>query len=182
MIYFIQEAGNEKAPIKIGYCSGDPISRLQALQTGYPAKLAIICVLPGPQSDEGREHEKWKHLRVHGEWFRADPDLLEYIRSEASEKDPTKRHRTEATALAQAKGEYAEYALRPTGLRKQCPRCWKLGWVFLVEAAPSSAQTALIVWDGDGTWGHIDICDQEAIFRPTFGCGSDAERDPEDEC
>lgn len=79
MIYFIQEAGNVQAPIKIGFTSGKPADRLASLQTGYPKRLAIMACREGGPPEEGEEHAKWSTLRLHGEWFKSDPALIEYI-------------------------------------------------------------------------------------------------------
>lgn len=81
MIYFIQEAGNTGAPIKIGYTSKHPEMRARELQTGYPHKLFVVAVREGSEQDESQEHGRWDHLRLHGEWFTASPDLIAHIES-----------------------------------------------------------------------------------------------------
>lgn len=40
----------------------------------------VLGTVPGTFADEKRCHTAFAHLRVNGEWFRAEPDLLEFIR------------------------------------------------------------------------------------------------------
>lgn len=80
MIYFVQEAGNESSPIKIGYTAHDAKTRLGRLQTGYPAPLCLLGQHYGGPVEEAKEHRRWAHLRLYGEWFKGAPALLEYIR------------------------------------------------------------------------------------------------------
>jgi len=61
--------------VKIGY-SIEPQTRIKAHP--YDEVLAIV---PGGTADEKRYHRKFAHLRENGEWFRAEPELLEYARS-----------------------------------------------------------------------------------------------------
>lgn len=39
----------------------------------------VLATEPGSEVLESRLHEKFAHLREHGEWFRPEPDLLEYV-------------------------------------------------------------------------------------------------------
>jgi hypothetical protein len=68
-VYFIQ-LGNR---IKIGH-SIDVRRRL----TEVPHEQ-VLATVPGSPRDEARCHAAFKHLRTSGEWFRAEPDLLEFI-------------------------------------------------------------------------------------------------------
>lgn len=81
MIYFVQEAWSDKSPIKIGFSGGDVRNRVSHLQSASPAPLCLLAAVDGSQQDEQKEHRRWKHLRLHGEWFRADAELVEYIGS-----------------------------------------------------------------------------------------------------
>lgn len=77
--YFVQSV--DGGPIKIGYTSQHPESRLSNLQTGSPVPLRIIGLLPGNRERE--MHERFKRIRKHGEWFSADKSLLAFIAAEA---------------------------------------------------------------------------------------------------
>lgn len=64
---------------------------------------------------------------------------------------------------------------RECGLRKQCPRCLRGGWVFVSTENP---RHAAIVWDGRPRSGFVsgvdvDLCDVSELFRSNFGCGYD---------
>lgn len=78
LVYFIQ--AGEGGPIKIG-CSRSPIVRLNELQTGNAEKLVYCGAIPGGFELEQRLHERFASLRVAGEWFNAEPELVDYIRS-----------------------------------------------------------------------------------------------------
>lgn len=75
-VYFIQ--GLCGGAIKIGY-SKNPTSRLKELQTGYPDTLTILYMLRGSGQVENFLHNKFEHLRLKGEWFKPDKDLIKYI-------------------------------------------------------------------------------------------------------
>lgn len=70
-IYYIR-MGDE---IKIGV-SNDPLRRAQALSLNASHILAIE---PGTQLLERKRHAEFRHLRLHGEWFRAEDPLLAHI-------------------------------------------------------------------------------------------------------
>ena len=59
--------------VKIGY-SRNPTQRFYALQ---PSE--VLHLEPGTMADERRCHVAFDHLRVEGELFRPDPDLLAFI-------------------------------------------------------------------------------------------------------
>lgn len=74
-IYFISDGmGN----IKIGYAT-NPVDRVRQLQVGNAHTLRLILVVPGPASWERSFHQSWSSLRVRGEWFRAEEQLLAHI-------------------------------------------------------------------------------------------------------
>jgi DNA-binding XRE family transcriptional regulator len=76
MVYFIQA---KNGPIKIGYTKS-VITRLQSLQTSNTEKLIVLGTIKGDAKKEKNIHEKFKHLRISGEWFKSDPELLSFIR------------------------------------------------------------------------------------------------------
>jgi len=65
--------------IKIGFTGIGARSRLAAIQTMSPQPVTILATVPGDMQYEKELHLKFKHLRSHGEWFRAEPELLEFI-------------------------------------------------------------------------------------------------------
>lgn len=77
MIYFIRSYNQF---IKIGY-SVDPDYRQRCLQTGSPMKLHLQATMEGCYQTESGLHEMFKHLRVHGEWFRYTDELKWFIRT-----------------------------------------------------------------------------------------------------
>jgi hypothetical protein len=72
--YFIQagEGGN----IKIGRTT-NLRSRISNLQIGIPARLKLIHVVD--RDIERMCHEKFHHIKVDGEWFTPDAELLDFI-------------------------------------------------------------------------------------------------------
>lgn len=64
--------------IKIGH-TAVPKSRMGSLQSATPEALDILAMIPNSIVGEWEAHEKFKHLRLRGEWFRAAPELLEFI-------------------------------------------------------------------------------------------------------
>lgn len=74
-VYFIQ-AGQY---IKVGRAK-DVMSRLDQLKAGSPFPLTLLGAIPGSRKREIQIHEKFKHLRAHGEWFSRCPEIENYIR------------------------------------------------------------------------------------------------------
>lgn len=70
--------------VKIGKAK-DVEQRVRDLQVASPKKLKILYVIQVPESrvneEERRHHEKFKHLKASGEWFRYDDEIKEYIAS-----------------------------------------------------------------------------------------------------
>src|SRR3972149_6243576 len=64
--------------IKIGR-SADVNKRLSHLQISVGAELRIIKAVPADPWVEIAVHSKFQHIRVRGEWFRADKELLDFI-------------------------------------------------------------------------------------------------------
>ena len=76
MVYFIQAA--ENGLIKIGYTDNIK-KRMHALKTMSPERLYLMKVIKGAQKQETLLHRRFDHLRSHGEWFRPEQELLDYI-------------------------------------------------------------------------------------------------------
>lgn len=79
-IYFIR--GETTGLIKIGFAR-NPARRLTNLQIGSPDRLALLGTILGMMEDEFALHERFAHLRKHGEWFEPGDDLLAFIREHA---------------------------------------------------------------------------------------------------
>jgi hypothetical protein len=73
-VYFIRAGGM----VKIG-TSIDVAKRVAGLRTMSPAPLELLAVAKGGPDEEREVHRHFAHLRQHGEWFRAAPELLDYI-------------------------------------------------------------------------------------------------------
>lgn len=65
-------------PIKLGLAT-DPQRRLSHLQTSHHEPLVILATWPGDGASEAAAHERWRHLRIRGEWFDPSEDLLAWI-------------------------------------------------------------------------------------------------------
>jgi hypothetical protein len=73
-VYFISDGDL----IKIGW-SGAPEVRRQALEVRCKTPLRLLGAVAGHMDDERAIHERFAHLRRHGEWFRPDPELDAFI-------------------------------------------------------------------------------------------------------
>jgi hypothetical protein len=84
VIYFVQAEGG--GPIKIGTtsCLTD---RLRNLSAQHGMKLVVLGLMEGSYADEQVIHGRFGFLRRGGEWFDPDPQLLDFIREEASPWD-----------------------------------------------------------------------------------------------
>lgn len=80
-IYFIQVGVD--GPIKIGF-SSDVAQRLRTLQTGHTEKLRLLHKQVGTKEDEAALHRKFRNIHIKGEWYEADPSLVEFIRKRKS--------------------------------------------------------------------------------------------------
>lgn len=68
-------------PIKIGFTGFLGHNRKKMLQTACPYPMVTLGTLVGTLADERRLHRTFDHLRMEGEWFRRDSELLSYIES-----------------------------------------------------------------------------------------------------
>ncbi len=80
-VYFI--LNEDSNAIKIGRTK-DLAKRMNALQTSSPAKLRLIKSVQVEGGKEAHEleqslHRKFSEIRLAGEWFKAEANLLEYI-------------------------------------------------------------------------------------------------------
>lgn len=75
--YFIQ--GEHTQRIKIGKTTTAVSERIRLLQTGSPDKLKLLGICFGAGWCELTLHRKFSQYRLHGEWFSAEPEILEFI-------------------------------------------------------------------------------------------------------
>nr|WP_292760033.1 GIY-YIG nuclease family protein [Nostoc sp. NOS(2021)] len=69
--------------MKIGRAK-DVAKRVKSLQTSSPAELKLIKIVQVKGSEEAQEleqslHKQFSEIRLAGEWFKAEVNLLEYI-------------------------------------------------------------------------------------------------------
>ena len=88
-VYFIR--AGETGPVKIGWTK-DVEDRRKILQTSQPELLQVIRVVDGTRSLERWLHDRFAALRLVGEWFRFDADMLAITLSDL-EVPPAKRPR-----------------------------------------------------------------------------------------
>ena len=126
MIYFAQDSGDFS--IKIGYTSKpEPDARLPGLQTGNPRRLVVLATMPGEMADEEALHERFASARLHGEWFRPVPELLQFILAELTSRAFVNGHESHQEYLAVA-------AEASAGLRKALP--WPLNIYLAGKIGP----------------------------------------------
>ena len=78
-INFIYVIGNKEHNIcKIGF-TNNVFKRIRSIQTGCPFPLEIFCVIHGSMETEKKLHEKYKDLRLNGEWFKYQNPLKNSI-------------------------------------------------------------------------------------------------------
>lgn len=76
-VYFV--AAESVALIKIGR-TGDVRRRMNALRVASPVHLQLLATIEDPAGTLERElHRRFADLRAHGEWFRADAAIHEFL-------------------------------------------------------------------------------------------------------
>jgi hypothetical protein len=76
VLYFV--VCDAVALVRIGAAVHLP-SRLKELRADSPLPLRLLATMPGGPNDEGELHRRFRRLREHGEWFRAEERLLTFI-------------------------------------------------------------------------------------------------------
>jgi hypothetical protein len=74
LVYFMQSGDF----IKIGY-TRSPAARVMKMRTDCPMPIVLLHSEPGTFQQERFLHRQFAAHRTQGEWFRAAPELLEYI-------------------------------------------------------------------------------------------------------
>jgi hypothetical protein len=86
-VYFVLFQGF----VKIGIPT-DIKNRLKSVHSSHPLPLTLLGVIPLPpkmhRAKERSIHDQFAHLRQQGEWFRAEPELLQYIKENARDVHP----------------------------------------------------------------------------------------------
>lgn len=80
LVYFI--ATSCLRFVKVGVAA-DPHARLAALQTGCPVPLRLIGEILGGRAEERSLHTLFRAHRAHGEWFRVEGAVADYLRERA---------------------------------------------------------------------------------------------------
>lgn len=75
-VYILTSADNGLA--KIGFAK-NPKQRFTNIQTASPLKLELAAVIPGAMVNEKQLHERFSHVRRHGEWFEITSEISELI-------------------------------------------------------------------------------------------------------
>lgn len=75
-VYFL--ATEDQRFVKIG-TSRSHLARIKDLQRLCPLPLQLIKLLPGHVETERVYHWYFSQNRIHGEWFRANPEMLKWI-------------------------------------------------------------------------------------------------------
>lgn len=86
LIYFVQPQGVDV--VKIGFTSRPIERRLKTFQVFCWTALVLLHVTPGTEADEDRLHDRFQHLHIRGEWFRAEVDLLAHIHAAKQNAQP----------------------------------------------------------------------------------------------
>lgn len=131
--YFVRDGD----VIKIG-SSAQPKRRIYALQTGIARPLEVLAVVDMDIADEFTTHEQFAHLRVRGEWFRAEADLLQFIETIKTHRVPVDDAYPEPEPV-RSKPEPTPMAKRLTALRKERGAKTQIGHrcTNLLEALPT---------------------------------------------
>jgi hypothetical protein len=81
-VYFIGCRMELERYVKIGITAPERIElRLSQLQVGNPVRLRLMSVIPGGGRPLERFlHAEFDHLRAEGEWFRANEELMAWVR------------------------------------------------------------------------------------------------------
>jgi len=76
MIYFVQNSGD--GLIKIG-TTKNVNKRIQNIQASVPYPLKLLCITDGGREEEAKLHKKFNTIKVSGEWFKPEDELMKHI-------------------------------------------------------------------------------------------------------
>lgn len=86
MATYIIQAG-PSGPVKIGKAD-DVEGRIAALQVGHPEELRLIRLVDTDFDAEPSFHDRFAHLRIRGEWFRFDAEMMTFVPSAPPDEAP----------------------------------------------------------------------------------------------
>jgi hypothetical protein len=151
VIYFVQ--AESVGHIKIGWHAGtDAAERVRELQVGSPVKLTLLGTMPGERETEADLHRQFSHAHVHGEWFRAVPELLNFIGNKG--EDWRQGPAEVQTRFVQIKVlTVGNKQLTPTMFR-QIPEVHIVKWED-IKAEDMGPATELPLCEGAVPWGRV---------------------------
>lgn len=84
--------------------------RLKALQTAAPQRLLVVAVaeIADPGGMETWFHQRWRRYRTHGEWFRVEGEVAQFVDAVMAPIRPPSGRRAYPDGLSQW---YARYVL-----------------------------------------------------------------------
>lgn len=103
-VYAIECAGR----VKLGF-SEDPERRFNKVASDAPFPCHLLAYWPGSKADELDVQAKFRSARVHGEWFVATAEILEFV-SAVGVKAPSRPKGTTICGVELARGEKGELA------------------------------------------------------------------------
>lgn len=141
-VYFITDG----VAVKIGFSTFVP-SRLDGLQGAHHAELRVIAQFIGSPSDEQALHQKFRHLRLRGEWFQPNPEIDAFI----AELETARRliENLQTTIRGVVRGEHRPLLLK-SEISTQCQRM--LGWLDKNEKDFPPELAKLAKWARMGIW------------------------------
>ena len=158
-VYFI--SGADRSTVKIGK-SKNIAQRFGDLARMNAGQLTLLAAVRGYTNTESHFHRLWKHLRLHGEWFRFDEPIASFVSQAANNPDITLRIcpaavRTDDGILESS--QRRKHSSEPEAVDVSPP---------LPEPKFSSESAILAAWrDADG-WEPSSIVDLEWSSLPVF--------------
>ena len=122
-VYFIR--AHPDGPVKIGFTANIAL-RIESLQTASHQPLDLLRVIPGDKRAEKWLHTKYAALRINGEWFRYDINMM-IVRPPFSFNHPLTQKRQETKMPDSGRAD-------PTTLLRQAPMTAEH---YMLEAADS---------------------------------------------
>lgn len=109
-VYFAQQAGDTKGPVKIGF-SSDMKARVKNLSIASVGGVLILATIDGGKETEAYLHEKFEPYRISGEWFELSDELAEFITHCKAGKAFIPAINDTARYMVRKQAEYAEMAV-----------------------------------------------------------------------
>jgi hypothetical protein len=102
-VYILRAEGEDI--VKIGFTSSPQIwKRLKAIQSNSPIKLGILLYfLEEGRSLETSLHREFRQYRLHGEWFRYEGELVDFVQEHRKFQHETRMKRLKENEEAEEK-------------------------------------------------------------------------------